>query len=175
MTQMPPRTWVLARFSDVAAVRAAERVGVMLGFQPRTARLGVSHVDDFADLGPSLTIPAVSGLGKVLRLLRAARIASPGAPLHLVGREQEAAALLERAVGQAVRIEVRPRMRMRFQVWTEHGVETIEDVLDVREVTDAWLVLRRHERIPRRFDRRHVVRQHTETERWHEVLDIERA
>jgi hypothetical protein len=175
MAQMPPRTWLMARFSDVAAVRAEERVGVMLGFQPKTARLGVTRVEDFADLGPALTIPAVAGLGKVLRLLRAARIASPGAPLHLVGREQEAAALLERALGRAVRIEVRPRMRMRFRVWTEQGVETLEDVLDVREVADAWLVLRRHERIPRRFDRREVVRQHTETERWHEVLDIERA
>ena len=175
MAQMPPRTWLMARFSDVAAVRTEERVGVVLGFRPKTARLGVTRVEDFADLGPALTIPAVTGLGKVLRLLRAARIASPGTPLHLVGREQEAAALLERALGRAVRIEVRPRMRMRFQVWTEQGVETIEDVLDVREVADAWLVLRRHERIPRRFDRREVVRQHTETERWHEVLDIERA
>jgi hypothetical protein len=175
MAQMPPRTWVLARFSDVETVRSEERVGVMLGFRPRRARLGVSRVDDFADLGPALTIPAVAGLGKVLRLLRATRIAAPSAPLHLVGREREAAALLERAVGQDIRIEVRPRMRMRFQVWTEQGVETIEDVLDVREVPDAWLVLRRHERIPRRFDRREVVRQNTETERWHEVLDIERA
>ena len=59
--------------------------------------------------------------------------------------------------------------------WTESGVETVEDVAEVREFDDAYFVVRRQDRFPLRFDRASVVRQRAETERWHEVLDIERG
>ena len=172
---VPRQYRVRARFSDATAQSSEDGVGVRLRFRPLSRTLGVDTVEDYADLGPALTLPAVRGLGKVLRILRAARIATPPDPLELVGCETQAAGLLARAVGTALRLEVRPRIRVRFRVWTDRGVETLDDVLDVRELEDAFLVHPRHARFPVRFDRASIVRHSTETEHWHEVLDIERV
>jgi hypothetical protein len=40
---------------------------------------------------------------------------------------------------------------------------------------DAYVVRRIRGRFPLRFERAAVIRQRTESERWHEILDIERA
>ena len=64
---------------------------------------------------------------------------------------------------------------MRFLAWTEHGVETVHDVEDVIVEEDAYLVRRFRGRFPLRFERSALIRHRTESERWHEILDIERA
>jgi hypothetical protein len=83
--------------------------------------------------------------------------------------------LLLRAVGTEVRLTLRPRTRVRFLAWTEHGVETVHDVEDVVVEGDAYLVRRIRGRFPLRFERSALIRHRTESERWHEILDIERA
>ena len=171
----PTRRQALARFVDVTPLDEEGRAGAWLGFRPERSRLGVDRIEDFADLGPGLTVPAVFGLGKVLRLLRAARVAPPGDPMELVGRGRVAAEWLERALGTAVRLELRPRAGLRFVVWTEQGVETVEDVEDVLEDESIILVRRLRGLHPVSFDRASVLRRRTERETWHEVLDIERG
>ena len=166
---------IRAIFHGSAPRRVDGSAGIMLAFRPTGARLDVDRIDDYADLGPALTVPAVLGLGKVLRLLRAGRIARPPEPLALVGRERDAADLLERVAGTLVRLEIRPRWRMCFIAWMEHGVETVNDVVDVVERDDAFYVKRRHGHVPVRMPRDSVIRQRTESVRWYEVLDIERA
>lgn len=150
---------------------------MLLVFEPISARtsasLGVSQVDDFADLGPELTIPAVSGIGKVLRTLRAGRIAAP-APHALLGRAKQAAKLLARAKRAPVVLVVRPRVATRFVAWTESGVQSVEDVADVFEYPDAWIVTPRRGH-PVRIERAGVARQVTETQPWWEVVAIERS
>ena len=111
----------------------------------------------------------------MLRLLRAGRIAAPADPLALMGRADRAAALLARAVGAEVQLALVPRFRMRFVAWTEEGVETVEDVAEVRELADAFLLRRRSGRVPVRIERACVLRHRTEPERWHEVIEIERV
>ena len=71
-------------------------------------------------------------------------------------------------------LELRARSRLRFVAWTDEGVETIEHVRHVRESDDAFLVVRAPGLLPVRIEREHIVRQHTELERWYEVLDLER-
>ncbi len=151
----------------------AEVHGVLLGFLPRRGRVS-DPIEDFAELGPELSVPAVESLGRVLRVLRAARIALPE-PVALVGRPERAAALLERARGTLVHLEVRPRSRLRFTAWTETGVETVDHVSDVLEHDDAYLVLRRGAQVPVRLPRERVVRRITTCERWYEVVRVERA
>lgn len=153
---------------------ADEASGVVLEFRPVRARLDVESIRDFAELGPALTIPAVAGIGKVLRILRAARIAAPSDPLSLVGRDAEVEALLGRAVGTRVLLSVRRRARLSFVAWTERGVETVPDVVDVLEDADHYLVMRRGTSAPLRFPRALVSRGQTQRERWYEVLGIER-
>lgn len=183
-----------ATFTAVTAVRSNGSGGVALGFRPERTRLGVDHIEDFAELGAilatdaaaadsgaispaggPLTVSSVAGIGKVLRLLRAARVAPPRPPYALIGRENEAASLLERAIGTRVVLSVRARSRVRFLAWTDAGLETVTDVADVLQDENAWLVLRRDGRFPVRVPRTSVVRQRTECETWYEVLDIGRG
>jgi len=74
-----------------------------------------------------------------------------------------------------VRLEVRPRSRVRFIVWTESAVESVSDVAEVLEDESAYLILRLGGRFPVRLLREKVVRQRTESETWYEVMSIERV
>jgi hypothetical protein len=166
---------VAAAFTEVAPVLGDDACAVRLCFRPTRTRPFVERIDDIADLGPPLTVETVRGIGKVIRLLRASRLAGPEDPRELIGRAKEVAALLERALGVSVVLRVQPRSRIRFLAWTEHGVERIEDVAEVREDADAYLVLRQSGRLPVRLPRASVVRTRTDCETWYEVLSIERS
>ncbi|MCH7708986.1 MAG: hypothetical protein IH884_10890, partial [Myxococcales bacterium] len=131
---------ILARFVDATPVLDDHRVGALLSFEPERSRIIVDRIEDFAELGPALTVPAVAGLGKVLRILRAARIALPNDPLQLVGKVSDCIALLQRAVGTRLQIEVRPRTCLRFRVWTEQGSRRIDNVQEVIEDKYGFLV-----------------------------------
>jgi hypothetical protein len=69
---------------------------------------------------------------------------------------------------------VRRRARLSFVAWTERGVETVPDVVDVLEDADHYLVMRRGSSAPVRFPRALVTRGQTQRERWYEVVGIER-
>ncbi len=175
MSGIPELRRVRATFATVAATQREHGSGVLLGFRPDNRRLGVEQIEDFAQLGPELDLATVDGLGKVLRILRAARIAYPDDARLLIGREERVAELLERAIGTPLLLALRPRSRVRFKAWTEGGVETVEDVSEVLEDSDVFLVLRRQGRFPVRLERSQVIRQRTEYEQWYEVRGIERG
>jgi len=158
----------------VEACRGETGCGVWLDFRPERTRIDVEEITDFADLGPEHCVPSVRGLGKVVRILRAARLAPPEDPLSMLGEVSQVAALLERAIGTVLRLEVRARTRMRFTAWTEEGVETIDGVADVLETPDALLVFMQRGRLPLRIPRERIVRHQLESERWYEVVRIER-
>ena len=178
---MPPPRRLLARLEEAIATppassRNPESVsGVALVFRSEGGRGAVGRIDDFACLDETLSVETALGIGKVLRLLRAARIAAPSQLDSLKGDPTRAATLLERALGTCVRLEVRPRSRVRFTVWTESGVESVSDVAEVLEDESAYLILRLGGRFPVRLPREQVVRQRTESETWYEVMSIERA
>jgi len=165
---------IQATFVAAEPAEQGDVTGVVLEFEPLRVRLDVETIRDFAELGPALTIPAVAGLGKVLRILRAARIAAPRDPLALVGRDAEIVALLERARGIRLRLSLKRRARLSFVAWTERGVETVPDVVDVLENDEHYVVLRSGSRAPVRFARAAVSRRQTQHERWYEVVGIER-
>lgn len=165
---------IVATFLDAAPAHEAGLPGVWLGFRAGRSRLGVERLDDFAALGPARSLGATLGIGKVLRVLRAARVAAPGGQARFLGNADEAAACLARAVGTSLLLELVPHSRLRFVAWTDAGVETLDDVTDVVEAEDAFLVYRRG-RLPVRVLRTHVIRQVTERQRWYQVVGIERA
>jgi len=150
-------------------------VRLQLHFRPERRRTDVDRIDAEAAIGPDLDIPSVAGLGKVVRILRAARIAHSSDIEALAGREDLLLDLLGRAVGTPLAVELRPRSRLRFTAWTEHGVETVDDVSEVLEAPDAYLVFRTRGRVPVRVPRELVVRQQTDCERWYEVTGIDRV
>ena len=148
-------------------------VGLRLRFQPLRSRTVLEPIDDFASLGPDYCIPSVAGLGKVLRILRAARIAPPADAADLLGREAETALLLQRALGAEMVLELRARSTVRFTVWTMDGVESVDGVSEVVEGPEAFTIFRSGGRLPMRIDRDRVVRQQTESRRWYEVVAID--
>jgi hypothetical protein len=172
---MPADRVVRAVFTDARAALGPNEVGVFLGFRPIRTRLEVDRIEDFADLGPDLCVSAVAGLGKVLRILRAARIAVPADKEAFLGEPAMAVSKLERAFGASLSLELRDRSRIRFTAWTEDGIETINDVAEVREAPDAYFVTRQSGRFPVRVPRDTLIRQSTECERWFEIVDIQRA
>ena len=165
---------IVATFLDAAPAREAGLPGVWLGFRAERSRLGIDRLDDFAALGPARSLAAIEGIGKVLRVLRAGRVAVQGGQARFLDDAVEAARYLGRAAGTALLLDLMPRSRLRFVAWTDAGMETLDDVSDVVEAEDAFLVYRRG-RLPVRVLRTHVIRQLTERQRWYQVVGIERA
>jgi hypothetical protein len=163
-----------ARFVGARPGERNDSPGVALEFEIERPRPDLARVEDFAALGPPGAVAAVSGMGRVRRLLRAARIALPRAPAETLASPETMSALLARAAGTRVVLSLRPRSTFAFVVWTESGIETVPDVIQVLDDEEAWLVLR-HGRPPVRVARRHVVRHRLECQRWWEVLSLEAA
>ena len=124
------------------------------------------------ELGPEPSLEAALGIGKVLRILRVARIAVGAGVPELAGDLPRLLSLLERAVGTELRLVVRRRSRLHFLAWTEAGPVRLEDVSDVEAREDAVVVMLRGARLPRRFPRDQLIRQRTERESWLEVVEI---
>jgi hypothetical protein len=135
----------------------------------------VDPIDDFADLGPEYCIAAVAGVGKVLRILKAARIACPHGIEDLLGQERRVARLLERAIDTPLLLGLRARNRVRFSAWTDEGLRSLENVSEVHETLDAYVIHLEKGRFPVRIPREAVVRQKTESEQWYEVVQIEQS
>jgi len=171
---MPALRRAQAVFSRVTPATRGDLVGVELRFDPLRNRLGVDHFVEFAAIGPELCIPAVTGIGKIIRILRAARIQSPREEVDLLGQAELVRELLERAVGTQLSLGLRPRSRIRFDAWTEEGHLAFEDIQEMVELPSEYLIIHKRGRFPTRVPRDTVLRQQTDCERWFEVLEIER-
>jgi hypothetical protein len=165
---------IIARFLEAVPATRADRRGITLCFEPLTGRLGTARIEDWAEIGPDLSTDAVEGIGKVLRILRVARIAVRANAEELAGEPDRLLTLLERAVGTELRLVLRRRSLLHFLVWTEEGFTRVEDISEVEELEDAYVVRPRGARFPRRFPRERVIRQKTDCERWLEVVEIRR-
>jgi hypothetical protein len=171
---MPSRR-VRAVLSSVSPTLVRGLPALRLGFVPDPGRSLPDRIEDLAALGPELDLDSVRGVGKVLRLLRAARLAAPDDPRRLLGRVHDTCRRLERALGTPVMLHLRSRPRLRFRAWTETGIEEVEDVAEVVEELDAYWIRRHGGLLPLRFPRDRIVRTSTERETRFEVLHIERA
>lgn len=166
---------IAARFLAARPGGDDAATGLWLCYRPDAARFPTDPLEDFAALGPGRSLASVEGEGRVRRLLRAVRLAPPRSQRSLAGREGELAALLNRAAGAPLWLEVAPRMRLRFRAFTEEAVLEVDDVADVLEAEDAFLVYRRAGRLPVRVPRPPVVRHLVECVRSWRVLDVGRG
>jgi hypothetical protein len=166
---------VHAVFTGVKSVEQEDLVGVMLTFEPLRSRIVTETIEDFAELGADQDVSAVSGVGKVMRILRCARISAPRTPEGYMDKPTETCALLERALNVELLLELKARSRVHFSVWTENGVETVRDVKEVVELEDGFLAVPFVSALATFFSRKDIVRQNTEVERWYDVVDIQRA
>ena len=166
---------ITASLSHVRTVRDDAGCGVALQFAPssRNAR-DVESVDEFADLGPELTLSSSRGLATLLRVLRVARLSAPRPPGSWLGEPELATRRLQAAIGRSFALEVVPRVRLKFTAWTEEDTVEVSNVADVQSDESGFLVRRVGHRIPIRVPRELVVRHETGRERWFQITAIER-
>jgi hypothetical protein len=167
---------ITANLAEARPVREAETCGVALRFMPtsRNAK-DVDWVDEFADLGPEMTLESSHGLGTLLRVMRVARIAAPRPAESFLGHPEQATQRLVAALGHPFALTIVPRSRIRFRAWTEEETVEIDHVVEVLSDETAFLVRRIGHRMPVRVPREGVVRHENLREAWFQIVDIERA
>ncbi len=172
---MPKTRNIIVTLTAVEPVCSETQPGVLLTYRPYRAKLDTEVIEDFADLSlGEQTVPTVNGVGKILRLLRVARLAAPSDPTTLLGKPEEVCDTLERAIGIRFRVKIRSRSRIRFVAWTETGIETVENVTEVIETPGDFFITLQRGRFPLRIPREKVIRHQTEMNYWWEVLSINR-
>lgn len=164
---MSKRRRIEARLEDAVAVSTPEGHGVRLVFRSDSGET----LDAQAELGPERSLASAQGVACLRRLLRVAR---RQAPETLLGDPEQCARRLREVRGLRVRLEVRERVRVRFTAWTDAELRVIDDVQDVREDAQGFVIRRLDGRPPVRLPRQGVSRGRTTRYTWLEITGIER-
>jgi hypothetical protein len=147
-----------------AVLSAAELEGdlLVLRFAPRGGH--AREIEDRVPLSAQGDMGTIHAVGRVLRLLRAARVRAPGDPYRLVRERDFALDLARRCLGAAVQLRLARRLTRVLTIWTESGVQQIRGLLDCIETADGLSVLRRDGRGTLHISRRDLIRYETTTE-----------
>lgn len=101
------------------------------------------EIEDRLRLGPPGDVATVYGVGRWLRILRAARIHVADDPYAICRDVTRALELLRRCVGANLVLSVARRIERSLTLWTDSGVERIDGVLDFIESGEILVVRRR--------------------------------
>jgi hypothetical protein len=130
-------------------------------------------IEDRVRLEPRGELSAIEGVGRILRILRAARVQAPNNLYELADRPEKVAALLRRCVGARVLLHVARRIERVLTVWTEMGVERIEGVVDFGEDGDGLWVRRKGGQSVLRIPRGSLIRFESSSIPHPEVVSVE--
>jgi hypothetical protein len=150
--------------SVTAVLCAAELEGnlLVLRFAPRGGH--AREIEDRVALSTQGDMSTIHAVGRILRLLRAARVRAPRDPYQLVREREVALALARRCLGAAVQLRLARRLTRVLTIWTESGVQHIRGLLDCIETSDGLSVLRRDGRGTLHISRGDLIRYETTTE-----------
>ena len=157
----------------VSVVSGAEvdGAGLIIRFSPTSGK--PHEILDRIPLAPQGEMPAVYGVGRVVRILRAARVPVPSDPYRYMADPERAAALLRRCNGVVVYLHVARRMERVLTLWTEEGVERIRGVLDFDEDKEGLSVRRRNGESVLVFSRKKLIRYEASSQESFEVVSVE--
>ncbi|MFQ5697385.1 MAG: hypothetical protein ACE5IL_03765 [Myxococcota bacterium] len=165
-----------------SASGARRIVATLVGVETEGAGLVVRYVsvrgtprelEDRIRLGGGGDLESVHSVGRLLRVLRAARVQAPDDPARLHDDPDATAALLRRCTGTRVALHFALRTERSLRVWTEEGVQRFDRVVDVREHAAALEVRRRGSATALRIARANVIRFEVATIQRPEVLAVE--
>lgn len=156
-----------------AVLCAAELDGdlLVLRFAPRGGH--AREIEDRVALSDHGDMGTVHAVGRVLRLLRAARVRAPRDPYELLRDRPAALELARRCLGAPVQLRLVRRLTRVLTIWTESGVQHIRGLLDCIENPDGLSVLRRDGRATLHIPRRDLIRYETTTEEDFVITAIE--
>ena len=157
----------------VAALSGVELEGdrIVLAFEPRAGR--PARIEDRVRLARPGELATVYGVGRLIRLLRAARMRVPRDPYALALDRARALELLRKCLGTEVLLHVDRRLKRVLTLWTESGVERVDDLVDYAEDADFLSVRGRGGGAPLRISKRDLVRYETGAEDAYVVVSIE--
>jgi hypothetical protein len=130
-------------------------------------------IEDRIRLEPRGELPAIEGVGRILRILRAARIQAPDDLYALESRPEEIVSLLQRCVGARVYLHLARKIDRVLTVWTEAGVNRLEGVVDFGEDAEGLWVRRRGGQSVLRITRGSLIRFASSSVPRPEVVSVE--
>jgi hypothetical protein len=102
-----------------------------------------SELIDRIPLAPFGELAFVAGVGRWLRMLRAARVRVDGDPYELCRSAERAAELARRCIGTTLQLVVARRLERSLTLWTDTGVQHFNAVIDFTESIDGLWIRRR--------------------------------
>ena len=131
----------MKRISAVVSDATAELESVAVRYAP--TRGWPPELVDRIPLGPPGELATIAGVGRWLRMLRAARVSVDGDPYAICRDVEQAAALARRCVGTTLRLVVARRLERALTLWTDSGVQHFGAVIDFSESSDGLWIRRR--------------------------------
>jgi hypothetical protein len=102
-----------------------------------------AELTDRIALAPFGELAFVAGVGRWLRMLRAARVRIGGDPYEICRDVERAAALARRCIGTTLDLRVARRLERTLTLWTDTGVQHFNAVIDFTEDADGLWIRRR--------------------------------
>jgi hypothetical protein len=134
-----------------------------------------SELFDRIPLGPPGDLVYVAGVGRWLRMLRAARVHVPEDPYQLCRDVERARELAQRCVGATLELVVAKRLERTLTLWTDAGVEHMSSVLDFVESADGLTIRRRGGGPLLHVARESLIRFEAATQERLEVVSVDGA
>jgi hypothetical protein len=150
---------------------SAEGADLLLRFEP--VRGDRTPIEDRVRLAAPEEISTIRGVGRLLRILKAARVQPPADPYALARSPGLALELLRRCTGARVVLRVTRRIERVLTIWTDAGVDRISDVLDFEEDAEGLSVRRRGGQSVLRIPRRSLIRFASASRSRPEILSVE--
>lgn len=144
---------------------------VVVRFEP--VRGDRTPIEDRVRLEPRGEMPAIEGVGRILRILRAARVRAPADLYDLENRPEEIASLLQRCVGARLYLHLAKKIDRVLTVWTEGGVDRIEGVVDFGEDGEGLWIRRKGGQSLLRVPRGSLIRFASSSVPRPEVVSVE--
>ena len=131
----------MKRLSAVVSGASAELDTLAVRYTP--TRGWPAELVDRIPLGPPGELATIAGVGRWLRMLRAARVSVDGDPYAVCSDVERAAALARRCVGTTLTLVVARRLERTLTLWTDSGVQHFNAVIDFTESVEGLWIRRR--------------------------------
>ncbi len=102
-----------------------------------------SPIEDRIRLEPQGELPAIEGVGRILRILKAARFRTPDRPYEFAADPERLQASLRRCIGARVVLKVARRVDRVLTIWTDAVVDRIAGIIDFNEDGEGLRIRRR--------------------------------
>lgn len=162
---------LVKRLAAVVHDTAAELDSIAVTYAP--VRGWPAELVDRIPLSPAGELAFVAGVGRWLRMLRAARVRVEGDPYQVCRDVERAAELARRCIGTTLSLVVARRLERSLTLWTDTGVQHFNAVIDFTESADGLWIRRRGGGPLLHVARETLIRFESTAQERHEVVSVD--